>query len=78
MVQFEGVSGHDVICARVQQNSENRRMEINEDRYQLYEVSSEPTGETVSDGAWEMYISDDRVTKYENFRRLILTAVVID
>lgn len=73
MVKFEGASGHDVICAGVQQNSVNRQMEIDEDRYQFYEVSSNPTGETVSDRAWEMHISDDRVTDYKNFRGLILT-----
>ena len=78
MVKFEGASGHDVICAGVQQNSVNRQMEINEDRYQFYEVSSNPTGETVSDRAWEMHISDDRVTDYKNFRWLILIAIVID
>lgn len=53
-------------------------MEIKEDRYQFYEVSSNPTGETVSERAWDMHISDHRATDYKNFRGSILAAIVID
>ena len=78
IVEFCGLSRHDIISSCVQKYIVNGGVELKENRFQLCKICCFTTRKTVGDNAWEFNISNDRVTSYANFKRSINTAFVID